>query len=249
MIAKRPWRQRIRRLALLLSLLVFPITLNYFSPYVIIEASRQGIINGSLLNFALMFVLASFFGRLWCAWVCPAAGLQEVLFDVQPKRFRGGWRDAIKWVIWVPWIGLIGWLALRAGGYGRVDPWFMTDRGISVSESANYIVFYAVLFLFAVIPLLAGRRAACHTVCWMAPFMILGRKLRNLVGWPALRLRADRAKCVDCGKCTQQCTMSLDVHALVQAQQMEHAECILCGNCIDGCPQDVIHYAFRAGKD
>ena len=38
--------------------------------------------------------------------------------------------------------------------------------------------------------MLAGRRAGCHTICWMAPFMIIGRKLRNLVAWPSLRLTA-----------------------------------------------------------
>ncbi|MBE3142836.1 MAG: hypothetical protein IMZ61_02800 [Planctomycetes bacterium] len=82
----------------------------------------------------------------------------------------------------------------------------------------------------------------------MAPFMILGRKLRNLFGWPALRLKADASQCGDCMKCTTNCPMSLDVNGIVKLSRMENAECILCGTCVDGCAKKVIRYSFSAGK-
>ena len=50
----------------------------------------------------------------------------------------------------------------------------------------------------------------------MAPFMILGRKVRNLFRWPALRLKAELDKCINCKKCTANCPMSLDVNGMVQ---------------------------------
>ncbi len=93
-----------------------------------------------------------------------------------------------------------------------------------------------------------GRRAGCHTFCWMAPFMILGRKLRNVFAWPSLRLQSDPQRCSDCMTCTHNCAMSLDVNAMVKAGAMEHSECILCGKCVDGCPSKAIQYVFRAGK-
>jgi len=43
------------------------VTLDKFSPYVIINGASQGIINGSFINFVLMFFSALFFGRLCCA--------------------------------------------------------------------------------------------------------------------------------------------------------------------------------------
>jgi len=101
---------------------------------------------------------------------------------------------------------------------------------------------------FILLALVAGRRGACHTICWMAPFMILGRWVRNLFRWPALRLRADAEKCIDCQRCTKVCSMSLDVNGMVQKGVMEHSECILCGACVDACPQGVIRYSFSAGK-
>jgi polyferredoxin len=82
----------------------------------------------------------------------------------------------------------------------------------------------------------------------MAPFMILGRKLRNAVNWPALRLKADKEACISCKKCTRNCPMSLDVNGMVQKETMENSECVLCGSCVDVCPKDVIRYSFSAGR-
>ena len=60
-------RQRLRRAALLVSLLLFPVILNYLSPYVIIDGASQDITDGSFIMFGLLFLSALFFGRLWCA--------------------------------------------------------------------------------------------------------------------------------------------------------------------------------------
>lgn len=90
-----------------------------------------------------------------------------------------------------------------------------------------------IVALFLGLAVVLGRRASCHAICWMAPFTILGRWLRNLVRWPAIRLVAEPAKCSDCQTCTRNCPMSLDVNSMVQRADMEHNECILCGNCVD----------------
>jgi ferredoxin-type protein NapH len=82
----------------------------------------------------------------------------------------------------------------------------------------------------------------------MAPFMIIGRWLRNRLPWPSLRLKARPAECTNCGTCTRNCPMSLDVNGMVQRAAMENGECILCGNCVDGCPKAAIRFSFSAGK-
>lgn len=74
----RQHRQRWRRVLLLVSLVLFPVTLNYLSPYVILDAASQGIVNGSLLVFGALFLSALLLGRVWCGWLCPAGGLDEV---------------------------------------------------------------------------------------------------------------------------------------------------------------------------
>jgi len=240
-------RQRIRKALIIISLLLFPVIMNYFSPYVIIDSASQGIVNASLIVFGLQFLSALFLGRLWCGWVCPAGGLAEICFPINNKPVRGK-ADWIKWLIWVSWLGIIVMMVIRAGGYQHIDLLYLTESGISVDEPWKYIIYYAVVGMFLVLSVFVGRRAGCHTICWMAPFMILGRKLRNLGNWPALRLKAETAKCINCKKCTQNCPMSLDVNGLVQKGVMEHTECILCGTCADVCPKNVIHYSFSKGK-
>ena len=194
---QKPTRQRLRSALLLFSLLLFPITLNYFSPYLIIMGASQGVINGSFIVFGGMFFVSLFVGRLWCGWVCPAGALGEVSQTINNKPVNGRKIDWIKWAIWLPWIALIAVIAIGAGGYKSVDFLYGTVNGISVAGDSDrpivfaYVIYYGVIFLFTVLSLTVGRRAGCHTVCWMAPFMIIGRKISNWLHLPALRLLAD----------------------------------------------------------
>ncbi len=238
-------RQRSRRLLLLLGLLLFPVLFYYFSPVVVFEGASQGIVTGSAVFFLLLFVSALFFGRIWCSWGCPAGGLQVACSAINSRPARGGKLDWIKWLIWIPWLAGLAFVIYTAGGYRAVDVLFGTYYGISIAEPWRFIIYYIVVALITSPALLAGRRGFCHYVCWMAPFMILGRKLGNLLRLPSLRLQANAARCTDCGTCTRNCPMSLDVHALVHKPKMEHAECILCATCVDGCPAGVIRLGFR----
>lgn len=249
-----PRRQAIRRTLLILSFLAFPITMNYMSPYVIIDGAFSGIMTGSAILFASMFVGSMLLGRLWCGWVCPAAGMQEPFLRVNAKRV-GRRADIGKWVVWVVWISVIVFGVVSAGGYSTVDPLHLTEGGISVQGSAErpivfaYLIYFIVVLTFMGLSLAFGRRNGCHTICWMAPFMILGRGVRNRLGaWPSLRLVAESEKCTHCHSCTQSCPMSIDVEKLVESGSLEHPECALCATCSDACPAKVIRYSFSAGS-
>jgi polyferredoxin len=242
-------RQSIRRALLIASFVLFPVTLNYFSPYLVVESAASGVVNGSLLVFGSMFAGSLVLGRLWCGWACPAAGLQESVLPVNRRRVSRR-ADYVKWAIWVPWVAAIALLAVRAGGYHSVQPLYGTVGGISLAGDADrpviaaYAVYLGVIALFFGLAAAAGRRAGCHSVCWMAPFMIAGRSLRNLGRWPALQLAADSRGCESCGNCTSECPMGLDVQSMVAAPTMEDPECVLCGTCADTCPNGVISYSF-----
>lgn len=245
MTRQRTTRQRLRRGLLFLSLLFFPVTLNYFSPYVVLDAASQGIVNGSLIVFGLLALSSLIFGRAWCGWFCPAGALGDRWRTVIDRRARGGVWNAVKWAIWLPWLGLIAFLAVRAGGYHSVDPLYLTEHGVSVASLQSLVIFVAVVLVISVLSLATGRRGFCHYGCWMAPFMILGERLRRALRLPGLRLRARAQACVHCLLCSKNCPMSLDVHGMVRSGRMAASECILCGTCVDTCPQGVIGYAFQ----
>ena len=73
-VKQLPARQRVRRAFLFASLLLFPITLYYMSPYIVVDGAANGVVNGSFIAFTLMFLSALFVGRLWCGScvdICP----------------------------------------------------------------------------------------------------------------------------------------------------------------------------------
>ncbi len=252
MLRQLPTRQRIRKGLVIIAFLSFPLTMNFLSPYVIIDGAMNGIVNGSLILFGLMFLSSLFLGRAWCGWVCPGAGMEEIVEPINRSAVNRRKLDWIKWLIWIPWISLIVFLVFQSGGYHTVNMLHLTVDGISVSGSPDrpiifaYLIYYIVIGLFIGLAIIVGRRAGCHTICWMAPFMMIGRWIRNRLGWPSLRLVANASACTDCKVCTRLCPMSLDVHTMVLAEQMEHSECILCGTCVDHCGKDAIRFSFSS---
>lgn len=227
----------------MVSFLLFPATIFYFSPVLIIIGAGEGLIVGSFVAFALQLVGAFTLGRLCCGWICPAAGLQEACTLVSDKKAsnRYNW---IKWIIWIPWIAIITITAISAGGFEKVDLFYQTRYGLSVVEPGAYIIYFIVTGVIMILALAAGRRGFCHYGCWMAPFMIIGTKLGRMLKVPALHLKSDRSQCSECKRCEKVCPMSLEVAKMVQAESMLHTECILCGSCADNCPHGVIRYSF-----
>jgi len=239
-------RQKIRKGILLFSFLLFPVTIFYLSPVLIIAGAAQGMIVGSSILFGLMFVTGLLLGRAFCGWVCPGAGIQEICSTLQDKRVEKG--DWIKYIIWGPWMSVILFFVIKAGGFKRVDPFFQLKYGISIAQPSDYIVFYFFLLLIIVPALVVGKRSFCHHLCWMAPFMVIARIIRNVFEWPALRLKVNTEQCTGCKTCEGNCPMSLAVEKMVERGSLEHKECILCGSCVDNCHQNVIAYSFSSGK-
>lgn len=239
-------RRAIRKTISNLSLLFFPVTFYYFSPVVPLAGAAGGIVSGSLLVFAALFVSAIFLGRGFCSWVCPAGALQDIAGEARDRRFsrRNGW---VKYLIWIPWLVLLAILFINAGGASNIDVPFMTDNGVSVSDTASLVVYLMVALTFFLFPVLFGRRAACHTVCWMSPFMILGERLARGVRIPGIAIRRGPGTCVSCGACAATCSMDIDIDKRAAGKDPLDAtsDCILCAACADACSQGALRVGSR----
>ena len=233
-------RQRIRNGLLIGAVLLFPVTINYLSPYLILDSAGQGIINGSLIVFIGLFISSLFVGRLWCGWLCPGSGLNNICSLVNPEPANGGRRDLVKYFTWVLWMVAIVYLAYSAGGYTKIETFYLTESGISVTEPQNYIIYYGIVGLIVGMNLVFGRGAMCHYLCWMAPFMVIGTRIKHILGYPSLQLTADKSQCIECGTCTRNCPSGLLVQEMVLSGNMLQNECIHCATCIDVCPKSVI---------
>ena len=131
-----------------------------------------------------------------------------------------------------------------AGGLHSIDFFYQTNGGISVSDKQSYIIYYSFVALIVVLSLMAGKRAFCHYVCWMAPFMVIGSKIKTALRLPSLYIRSKKDSCTNCKSCERLCPMSLPVSTMIQKGTMANTECILCGQCIDACKTSVLRFSF-----
>ncbi|MDO9592229.1 MAG: 4Fe-4S binding protein [Erysipelotrichaceae bacterium] len=238
-------RQNIRKTIIVISFILFPITLYYFSPYLIIEALTQNVIAGSFIVFSLMLIGSIFFGRLFCGWICPAGGLQESCTIINDRRISIKKAKLIKYLIWFPWILTIMILHLLAKDNLRIDFFYQTWYGISISDPYGFIIYFAVVFLIFILALTLGRRGFCHSVCWMAPFMQLGMWIQRKLRLPHIYLQTTADQCISCNMCSKKCTMSLPVMELVKEGKIEDYDCILCLECVDTCPKNIINLKLK----
>lgn len=238
---------KLKKFIQFMSLVLFPITINFFSPYVIIMAATEGIVNGSMILFTILLIGSVFLGRLFCSTLCPGGAVGDCLSAVRVSPVKNGRYNLIKWFIWVPWLLGISFAMFFAGGIKVIHPLYATENGISVDAPEKYIIYLGVLMIFILVNMAVGKRAMCHYGCWMAPFMIIGIKIRQLLRLPGLTLKVEENSCISCHKCTKACPMSLDVEKMVSDNKMTHIECTLCGSCVDTCPKKIISYSVKKG--
>ena len=258
-LRKHPRRQGLRKIIVFSTFLLFPIVFYYLSPYMPIQGGFEGVIVGSLLVFAGMFIQSLFLGRAYCGWVCPMAGMQDAIISIKKKNKRIQTKTFfIKWIIWIPWLTFVIINPFIIGeGISRVDffhgtteKWYMSLTVFDQNGNfdGSYVIYYGVILLVLILGLAVGKRSFCHHICWMAPFMILGRWIGNLLRLPSLRLKANKDACIECHRCDSECPMSLPVEQMVLRGKIEHRECVLCGTCADVCPKGVITYSFSSYK-
>ncbi|HPD76571.1 MAG TPA: 4Fe-4S binding protein [Methanoregulaceae archaeon] len=241
---RMPPRQRMRLALIILSFILYPVTFAYISCPIITEAASRGIASGGLVVFALLFLSSLVVGRIWCGYLCPSGGLQEAFNLALKTPLRTKKADGLKYLIFAVIYGSLGYAIWSAGGLLTIDLLYRTEHGISILAPLGVVAFLGPVTIITVFTLIFGKRGFCHTFCPIAVMLMIGRKIRNLAGWPALRISANASRCIDCMKCSKECPMSLDVNGMVRKNEMENADCILCGACMDTCPKGAITFSW-----
>ncbi|MGE5378472.1 MAG: 4Fe-4S dicluster domain-containing protein [Bacteroidota bacterium] len=53
----------------------------------------------------------------------------------------------------------------------------------------------------------------------------------------------DPARCVQCGICTYNCPIGIDVRAHAwRGEPVRHSQCLTCGECVARCPRGVLRF-------
>lgn len=226
-------------------MLLFPLTLNYFSPYVSIDGALVGVISGSLIVFMIMTLTGLIFRRAWCSYICPWSMPSAILSTVNSKSINRNKTVWIRYSIFGVWILGIVMAFILAGGIQGVDPLHLTDRYVSVDEPLKYITYYMVVALLFLVTVFIGKRGACHTICWMSPFLEFGAWLGDKMHLPQFKVRSLPELCIFCEKCNKSCPMSIDVMKGLLEGQIDSPDCILCGDCVDHCPKQALSIEIK----
>lgn len=242
-------RQKLRRFIVVALFLALPITLNYYSPYLMTQGTAERIATFSLVLWLAILATSLVVGRSFCGWACPFNGLQTMWESVGTrslKRIR--FLPVLKYAMWTAWAGGVAALAIGVGGWRSFQPLYMTENGVSISEAGNLFTYFTLVGL-TLAPAALGRRGFCRYLCPFGVWGIVGEKIGAALRVPRLRLEAEASACTGCGSCTRACPMQIPVTDLVQADTMRATECFMCETCVDTCPRGAIKLGFgRAGK-
>lgn len=232
---------KIRRIISFISFMLLPITLNYFAPVLIVQASLEGTFTMTHIIYGLMILIAIFFGGAWCSYICPFGALQD-LIPVKKIKYK---LPNLKWLTGGFFLALIV-VPLIMHGFDKVIlPYHMQDTKVSVSSFRDLMRYYIITTSIIVISVVLGRRAWCRYICPMYVFNYIGKKIRDLFKIPSLRKVSDKEKCVHCKKCTKSCVMGLDVEEMVKNNEWNDKECINCGECTKSCSCDAIKIKWK----
>ena len=227
-------RQKVRKGIQTLSVLLFPLTFFFLSPYIIIMAASQGIVNGSAMVFGALFIFSIVSSRLFCGWLCPGGAVQDSIAASNGRRWNSRGKNLSKYLVWAVWVSFVVYLWIK-------NKPLSADATFGFDIDPQYLIVYVMIVLVIyVFTLFTGRRGMCHSVCWMAPFMVLGETLADLLHIPRFRLKAHPDKCISCGKCAKACPMGLAIDTLVKSGRPDSTECINCLVCLDTCPNNAI---------
>ncbi|MDF2593447.1 MAG: hypothetical protein K0S75_2913, partial [Clostridia bacterium] len=148
-----------RRLLLFIMLLLLPITLNYFSPYVIIDGLANKILAGAFFVWLLMLISSLFVGRAFCSYICPYGGLQmSVDLAIKKPLKQVRWMRGMRYVLGILWVTPIIILTALNIGNVKVDPFYLTESFVSVDNIFKLIGYYVIVFALLILPLLMGKR-------------------------------------------------------------------------------------------
>ena len=239
-------RQTLRKLILLFSFALFPITVVYLAPAPPIMSLREGVVNLSVVVITSVFLSGFFLRRAFCGWICPGAGCQLVSKAVNDKPVE---RSMVNWfrILLVSlWAAILVGTVI-VGGIGRVD---LGDPGggrFATSEIRYFLPYIPVVVFMFVFVLMFGRRGFCHRGCWISPIIAASTWLGRRIRLPSLYVAVHkRDTCSECKKCNRNCPMSIDVLTAVQEHSAFPNNCVQCGTCIDSCPTQVLGYRFSS---
>ena len=219
--------------------------------------------NPLYLLFAVLMVIAFFFGPLWCGWLCPTGAFTEVLSRFVPKRIQiKPHRDSSFSPTPIRYGFLAGFLLapfLHLGsvccGYCDFSQFQRLVGNVFGMASSHYYGYgwaYSVtgfvtlvvwLFVFGIFT--KGGRGWCSFACPVGAVQSLMHRIGSTRRYTR-KIVYEPGKCKDtCRLCVDACPMWARARTEGGVETNRHA-CIVCQECVKTCPNGALSYAKGA---
>ncbi|AGX42995.1 putative electron transport protein YccM [Clostridium saccharobutylicum] len=183
-----------------------------------------GVFQSAVIHYIVAKICGPFiFGRGWCGYACWTAMILDLLPYKIPQYSRKK-LGFIKYVLFILSLTFVGTVFfLRIPNLEKVMFWSFV-----IGNLLYYTVGIILAFLFK------DNRAFCKYICPITVF------LKPASYFSMLRVKCDKEKCINCGKCKRICPMNVDM-INNDRKRINGTECILCTNCIVECPQKALY--------
>jgi ferredoxin len=171
--------------------------------------------------FVLPLVAALFFGRVFCAGVCPLGAIQELVV-LRPLHVPARLDRALGWLRWVYLALAVVFAVLPAAHRDFVICRFDPFVGLFRFTGATWLLMVGGLFLAAGI--FVGR-PYCR---WLCPYGAL-LSVFSRYAWRSFSITPDRE--LDCGLCSEACP-----YGAIEDRRAMRTACFACGRCYRSCP-------------
>lgn len=184
------------------------------------------------LIFLLPILVALVFGRIFCGWLCPIGGFQELFFKVFEKigtkkiKISKKWKQFLKIVPFLILTVIIA-AALTSGQtlFCRFEP-----MGFLFGRTDEVISLVLLIILVFLLPFIF--RPFCQYIC---PY---GAVFSSLSKCSLFKLKIRKKKCLKCKQCQRVCSMEA-----IKNKKISFQDCILCKQCQRVCPKEAISFS------
>lgn len=185
----------------------------------------SGVFEAATIHYVVAKIFGPFlFGRGWCGFACWTAMVLDFLPYKQPKEKRKkiGYLRYITFAISLIYVAALFLLHVPN-----------LENIMFISFIAGNVIYYGLGIALALI--LKDNRAFCKYLCPITVF------LKPASYFALLRVKVDKDKCVDCGKCKRECPMEVDITDNARSR-CNGTECIFCMKCVEACPKHAVRF-------
>lgn len=182
-----------------------------------------------LALFIVSALLALFFGRFYCGWICP---MNTVMISAERVSKKTGWQTKVVPRILtkkgLPWIVLFISILMM-----------MVFKKTVQIDLPMLLVF---LVLSVVVTLRFEPWVFHNHICPFSPILAMSSSK------PHWTYRVDASNCIGCARCETVCPSKAVAVGEDRNARIESSLCHECGQCTEVCPRNVIAYSKKQNE-